>query len=87
MAEHIVHIDGLTGSSPVATTREPNRKVRFISYTERTQIIVPVCSALPGLDACRAILHYCLNPTIKIFLVPCYSIINPGTCYVLQKQK
>ncbi len=24
MVEHIVHIDGVTGSSPVATTREPN---------------------------------------------------------------
>ena len=26
MVEHIVHIDGVTGSSPVATTREPNQK-------------------------------------------------------------
>ena len=35
--EHIVHIDGVTGSSPVATTRETNRKVRLalfiIGYT------------------------------------------------------
>ena len=29
MVEHIVHIDGVTGSSPVATTKEPNRKVRL----------------------------------------------------------
>ena len=35
MVEHIVHIDGVTGSSPVATTREPNRKVRLVLYTER----------------------------------------------------
>ena len=26
MAEHIVHIDGVTGSSPVATTKIPGRK-------------------------------------------------------------
>ena len=30
--EHIVHIDGVIGSSPVATTREPNRKVRLVLY-------------------------------------------------------
>ena len=34
MVEHIVHIDGVTGSSPVATTREPNRKVRLVLYKE-----------------------------------------------------
>jgi len=35
MVEHIVHIDGVTGSIPVATTREPNRKVRLVLYMER----------------------------------------------------
>ena len=34
LVEHIVHIDGVTGSSPVATTREPNRKVRLVLYKE-----------------------------------------------------
>ena len=35
LVEHIVHIDGVTGSSPVATTREPNRKVRlYLVYGE-----------------------------------------------------
>ena len=28
--EHIVHIDGVTGSSPVAITNEPNRKARLL---------------------------------------------------------
>ena len=34
LVEHIVHIDGVTGLSPVATTREPNRKVRLVLYIE-----------------------------------------------------
>ena len=34
MVEHIVHIDGVTGSCPVATIREPNRKVRLVLYIE-----------------------------------------------------
>ena len=49
--EHIVHIDGVTGSSPVATTkipentesgsspvattREPNRKVRLVLHSNK----------------------------------------------------
>jgi len=33
--EHIVHIDGFTGSSPVATTPEPNRKVRLNLHIEK----------------------------------------------------
>ena len=37
MVEHIVHIDGVTGSSPVATTREPNRKVRLVMYSEKNE--------------------------------------------------
>ena len=35
MVEHIVHIDGVTGSSPVATTREPNRKVRLVLHSNK----------------------------------------------------
>ena len=35
--EHIVHIDGVTGSSPVATTGEPNRKVRLVMYSEKNE--------------------------------------------------
>ena len=37
MVEHIVHIDGVTGSSPVATTGEPNRKVRLVMYSEKNE--------------------------------------------------
>ena len=45
MAEHIVHIDGVTGSSPVATTREPNRKgsARFVYRGDGHREPSPVC--------------------------------------------
>ena len=32
MVEHIVHIDGVTGSSPVATTKIPGRKAWVAFY-------------------------------------------------------
>ena len=49
MVEHIVHIDGVTGSSPVATTWEPNRKVRLVSYMEKkTPEDRPLCVAEGG---------------------------------------
>lgn len=37
LVEHVVHIDGVTGSSPVATTKEPLEKSRGFTYsaTER----------------------------------------------------
>ena len=35
LVEHRVHIAGATGSSPVQTTREPNRKVRLNLYIEK----------------------------------------------------
>ena len=37
MAEHIVHIDGVTGSSPVATTHEPDRRIRLVSKYNRLE--------------------------------------------------
>ena len=35
LVEHIVHIDGVTGSSPVATTTSPDRKVWGHFYVAR----------------------------------------------------
>ena len=44
--EHIVHIDGVTGSSPVATTTKPRRHKAFEVLCVYTDIVI-LCGPLP----------------------------------------
>ena len=52
--EHIVHIDGVTGSSPVATTREPNPKgfglLSILPVGKRVRRTVPVTPRLENVS-------------------------------------
>ena len=47
MVEHIVHIDGVTGSSPVSTTNIPDRCGRGFSYSVRGKEVSPVPKFIP----------------------------------------